>query len=65
MFKPIPDNGANEPYEVVPASYPAGWRPSTTNRATSFSGSAADPVEVPEEAPKSTAAALALWPNLK
>jgi hypothetical protein len=25
MFKPIPDNDANETYEVVPASYPAGW----------------------------------------
>ena len=25
MFKPIPDNDANETYDVVPASYPAGW----------------------------------------
>ncbi|WP_027526666.1 hypothetical protein [Bradyrhizobium sp. Ec3.3] len=25
MFNPIPDNDANEAYEVVPASYPAGW----------------------------------------
>jgi hypothetical protein len=25
MFKLIPDNNANEAYEVVPASYPAGW----------------------------------------
>ena len=43
----------------------AGWWPSTTNRAASFSRSPAEPVEVPEEAPKSGAAALALWPNLK
>jgi hypothetical protein len=25
MFKPIPDNDANEAYEVVPAGFPAGW----------------------------------------
>jgi hypothetical protein len=41
------------------------WWPSTPNRAASFSRSPAEPVEVPAAAPKSTAAALALWPNLK
>ena len=25
MFKPIPDNDANEADEVVPARFPAGW----------------------------------------
>jgi len=25
MFNTTPDNDANEAYEVVPASYPAGW----------------------------------------
>ena len=25
MFNPTPDNDANEAYEVVPASCPAGW----------------------------------------
>ena len=30
----------------------AGWWPSTTNRAASFSRSPAEPAEVPEEAPE-------------